>query len=182
MMSQRRVVLRRVGVSRTFVPDADPRECLLRPVHVVRARALLRRLDRDGGLVIASFPASPVLRGHLADLLRLHVAHYQHGRVFGTVVARKELLRVRELVGHVLDVLKEAHRRVLVGVLVERRVAEDLVQLADGRCRVLVVLAQHRQRLCAEHALRGTRDSGSGRLPSRASSPDLPSRTWCDTP
>ena len=51
-------------------------------------------------------------------------------RVLRPVPALEERLRVLELVGHVLDVLEEAHRRVLVGVRREGVLALHLDQLA----------------------------------------------------
>ncbi len=54
------------------------------------------------------------------------------------------------LVGHVLDVLEEAHRRVLVGVDGVRPVVLDLDQFLERVGAVLVVFAENRPRLGLE--------------------------------
>jgi hypothetical protein len=113
-------------------------------------RAGRRRIRGHVDLVAAALPRAPVLLDEREDLVGLHVAGHDHGRVLGPVPAVEERLRVLELVGHVLDVLEEAHRRVPVGVRLEGVLALHLDQLLDRVRAVLVVLAEHRARLGLE--------------------------------
>jgi hypothetical protein len=107
-------------------------------------------LAGDVGRVGATRPRSPVLLDERHHLVRLHVAGDDERRVLGPVPAIEEHLRVRELIGHVLDVLQEAHRRVPVGVRREGVLALDLEELARRIGAVLVVLAEHGARLGLE--------------------------------
>jgi hypothetical protein len=121
-----------------------------RPGNVGGDRTGGRGLGRDTGGEGPAPPGPPVLFHQREDLGRLHVSRDDDRDVLGPVPAVEELLRVGKLVGHVLDVLEEAHRGVLVGVGRVRVVALDFDELGDGACAVLVVLAEHRPGLGLE--------------------------------
>ena len=133
--------------------DDDPGEGVRRPGHVRRNGTLRGRLGRDRGGEGALLPGAPVFLDEAESRGRVDVARHDDRRVLGPVPAVEERLRVRVLVGHVLDVLEEAHRRVLVGVDVERPVARDLVELRNRVRVVLVVLAEDGARLGLELGL-----------------------------
>ncbi len=150
---ERRKVLLLLREGRSVETDDDPRKSVGRPGNVGVHRTLRGRLLRDGDGVRALLPPAPVLLDEREDRLGLHVPGDDDRRVLGTVPAVEEGLRVRVLVGHVLDVLEEAHRRVLVRVDLEGLVARDLVDLLDRVRAVLVVLAENGARLGLERRL-----------------------------
>ena len=83
-----------------------------------------------------------------------HVPGDDDRRVLGPVPTLEEHLRVRVLVGHVLDVPDEAHRRVLVGVGLVEAIALHFVQLLGRIGRVPVVFAEDRPRFGLEIGFR----------------------------
>ena len=133
--------------------DDDPGERRCRPGDVDRLRSLRRRLRGDLDGVAPALPGAPVLLDEGEDLRRVDVARDDDRRVLGPVPAVEERLRVGELVGHVLDVAEEAHRRVLVGVRREGGLAHRLEQLRHRLRAVLVVLAEDGARLRLERRL-----------------------------
>ena len=110
----------------------------------------LRRLGRDLGLVGAPLPATPIFFGQSLGFIVRDIADHGHHGVLGPVIAIEELQPVVVHLGHVLDIIKETHRRVLVGVRREGLVAHRFVELAQRVGEVLVVFAQYRPRLGAE--------------------------------
>jgi hypothetical protein len=115
---------------------------------VGRPRFVLRRLLLDSALVVAALPVGPVLSGQLQRTLARDIADDGDGRVFGAIKAAIELKAVIVLVGHVLNVAEIAHRRMRVGVLFEGRLAQDFMDLEERVGAVLVVFAEHGERLC----------------------------------
>ena len=97
-------------------------------------------------LVAAALPRAQVLRRQLTCAIARDVADKEDGGVLGPVEAVEELQAVVVLVGHVLDVLQEAHRRVLVGVAVKAVSYSTSSSFCVGVGAVLVVFAQHGQR------------------------------------
>ena len=66
-----------------------------------------------------------------------------YGRVFRPIVPLEKLQAVVVHRGHVFYVAQKTHRRMLVGVLLEGRLSQGFIELADRVRGVLVILAQN---------------------------------------
>lgn len=107
-------------------------------------RTFLRRLGGNGGFVIPGLPIPKILLDKALHIGRLHIAHDDDRGVFRAIKSRVKFLAVLVLIGHVLDVLDEAHRGMLVGVSIERLFAQDLLQFVNRVGVILIVFAEHR--------------------------------------
>ena len=123
--------------------DCHPWQRFTRPWHVCINRASRRWLRRDGDLKRATFPLAPVFLDHSENVRCIHIACDDQCRFLGTIPAVEEYFRILILVGHVLDVLQESHRGVLIGVYLVGAVAHHFDQFRDRIGAVFVVLAQH---------------------------------------
>ena len=100
---QSRGVLLGVGIAGHLVGDREPRGGRDGPLD------LLLWLDGSGERVGAARPTAPVLLYQGLQLVRLHVAGDEDGRVLRAVKSVEELAGVGVLIGHGLDVGQEAH-------------------------------------------------------------------------
>ena len=111
------------------------------------------RLDRHIYFVVTAFPATPVFLHKLKRGFRIDIANKNDRGFLRTVPAIEERVRVLDLVRHHFDVFEQAHRRVLVSVLVEHQVADALQHHPDRVRNILEVLAFYGQRFCTERFL-----------------------------
>ena len=113
-------------------------------LQVGEARLGLRRFDGNCTFVFTAFPVSEVFPGQIVDLFGGNVSYHDDGAVCWLVKAVEELEGVLVLVGHVNDVLEEAHGGVFVGVGVECGIEGGLVDAGVGTGVVLGVFALDR--------------------------------------
>jgi len=113
----------------------------------------LGRLDRRGQGVVRLFPAAVVLLDEGLQAGRIEIpGHEQDGVVRGVEPLLVELA-VFKLIGHVLNVLQEAQRRVFIGMGGEGRVAEKLDQAAARVGGAGIVFALDDRGLGPDHVL-----------------------------
>ena len=110
----------------------------------------------SAGISTSEVPGYPVAIGSLAELHELgvlDVAGDDNRAVIGPIPALEEQTAVLVLLGHVLDVFKEADRGVLVGVGRVSRVLKGFKQDQEGRGGRLVVLSQNGASFLLERGL-----------------------------
>src|SRR6185503_19853159 len=100
--------------------------CGRRPINGGGLLLLLWRFGRDRDFVTAGFPFSEILFGEFQSTLSVNIADQENGGVFRAIVSTVKLMAVLVLIGHVLDVLYEAHRGVLVRVSGESFIPKNL--------------------------------------------------------
>ena len=123
------------------------------PLVVLVLRSTQWRLDRHIYFVVTAFPATPVFLHKLKRGFRIDIANKNDRGFLRTVPAIEKRVRVLDLVRHHFDVFEQAHRRVLVSVLVEHQVADALQHHPDRVRNILEVLAFYGQRFCTERFL-----------------------------
>ena len=130
--------------------DGDPGERRRRPGDVRVHRTPRGRLLRYAYGVMTALPAAPVFLDQTQHRVGLDVPGHDDRRVLRPIPTLEELMRIVELVGHVLDVFQESHRRMPVGMGREGMVVLDFLDLDLRVGAVLVVLPEDRPRLGLE--------------------------------
>jgi hypothetical protein len=137
--------------SRGLVADPHQRQGAAFVGDLEASLALLRRLFRNLRRHVAGLPVAVLLADRGQRRLDGEVPGDQQHHVLGAVEPREEAPRVVEEPGHPPDVLLVSHRRVPVGVLLERRRAGRFGEDEERIGAVLAVLAVDRPGLGLEH-------------------------------